>query len=472
LRLSHRSRRRRAALLAVALAVTATTAGAATHGQPLQSAQVDVSNLPGPQTNATIVVDPTNPDVLLAGSNSFLEDTQRIYSSTDGGSTWETTITVRPPADVETACPSDPGVAIDLTGRQYYSFDVATPCNAQGTSRVYVLARSGSKAAWSAPVLVAPLGRARFDDKPAIAVDTSPGSPHRNRVYVAWTRVARNTSSNIVLSSSDDGGLTWSAPVNVTRKSGDDFTYAAVALARNGAVYVAWTDESHYEIRITRSTDGGRHFGPAQRAAAFETIPIPHCGIGIVVPAEPRSCIQANPVVTVDTSADRYAGRVYVSYTGTNFTGDEGAALTTFDSRLRPLAGDPLTGDHRLVAPTPAPTRSDEFWSESALDRSDGALWMCFYDTSGDPKARKARFTCTASRDGGRSWSRPVHAASVFSDETQKGAAYEYGFYQGLAVAHGIAHPIWTDTRRLRTLGEEIYTARLAEADLPAPVKR
>ena len=139
---------------------------------------------------------------------------------------------------------------------------------------------------------------------------------------------------------------------------------------------------------------------------------------------------------------------------------------------MRPLAGYPLTGNHRLVAPTPAPTRSDEFWAQSALDRSSGALWICFYDTSGDPKARKARYTCTVSRDGGRSWSRTVHAASVFSDETQKGAAYEYGYYQGLAAAHGIAHPIWTDTRRLHTLDEEIYTTRLTEADVPAPARR
>jgi hypothetical protein len=459
-------------IAALTLLALGATAARALRAPSLRSPQVDVSNLAGPQTNATVTLDPRNPEVLLAGSNSFLEGTQRIYSSTDGGSTWQTTITVRPPADNETACPSDPAVAIDLTGRQYYSYDVATPCNAQGTSRVYVLARSGPKAAWSAPVLVASLGGARFDDKPTIAVDASPVSPHRNRVYVAWTRVARNTSSNIVLSSSDDGGRTWSSPVNVTRKSGDDFTYASVAVARNGSVYVAWTDESHYEIRITRSTDGGRHFGPAQRAAAFETIPIPHCGIGIVVPAEPRSCIQANPVVAVDTSAGRYAGRVYVSYTGTNFTGDEGAALTTFDSRLRPLAGYPLRGIHRLVAPTPAPTRADEFWAQSAIDRSNGALWLCFYDTLGDRTGKKARYTCTVSRDGGLSWSRTVPAASVYSDETQKGAAYEYGFYQGLAAAGGIAHPIWTDTRRLKTLGEEIYTTRLAEADQPAPVRR
>jgi len=439
---------------------------------PQPGAQVDVSDLPGPQTNATIAVDPSNPDVLLAGSNSLLEGTQRVYSSTDGGATWQSSTTIRPAADIAESCPSDPGVAIDLTGRQYYSYDLATPCNAQGTSRVYVLTRVGPTGPWSAPILVAPLGRARFDDKPAIAVDDSLASPHRNRVYLAWTRVARNTSSNIVLSSSDDGGLSWSPPVNVTRQSGDDFTYATVAVARNGTVYVGWTDESHYELRITRSTDGGRHFGPAQLAAAFETIPIPHCGIGIVVPAEPRSCIQADPTIVVDTSSGRFAGRVYVSYTGTNFTGDEGAALTTFDSRLRPLAGYPLTRDHRLVAPTPAPTRSDEFWVQSALDRSDGALWMCFYDTSGDPTAKKAKYTCTVSRDGGSSWSRPVPAATVFSNETQKGASYEYGYYQGLVAADGIAHPIWTDTRKLTTLGEEIYTTRLAEATMPAPARR
>jgi hypothetical protein len=320
-------------------------------------------------------------------------------------------------------------------------------------------------------VLVARLGSARFDDKPAIAVDASSASPHKNRVYVAWTRVARNTSSRVVLSSSDDGGLTWSAPVNVNRTTGD-LTYASLAVARNGTLYVVWTDQSHYQLRIVRSTDGGRHFGPERLAAAFETITIPHCGIGIVVPAEPRSCIQANPTVTVDTSGGRYRGRVYVSYTGTNFTGDEGAALTTFDSRLNLLAGYPRAGVHRLVAPTPAPTRADQFWVQSAIDRSDGTLWMCFYDTSGDPKAKKVKYTCTASRDGGRSWSRRIQAASVFSDETQKGAAYEYGYYQGLAASHGVAHPIWTDTRRLATLNEEIYTTRLTEADVSGAVRR
>jgi hypothetical protein len=453
-------------IAALVLLLGGTVAQAVVRAPPLRSAEVDVSNLPGPQTNATIAVDPTNPSVLLGGSNDVLHGTQLIYSSTDGGATWKSAITIRPADDIAAACPSDPGVAIDLAGRQYYSYDVATPCSSQGSSRIYVLTRAGPTASWSKPILVARLGSARFDDKPGIAVDVSPVSPHRNRVYVAWTRVARNTSSRIVLSHSDDGGATWSAPVALSPNDGHDVTYASVATARNGTVYVAWTDETTYSVRLVRSTDGGRTFGAQHVAAAFTIVPIPYCGIGIVVPAEPRSCIQADPTVLVDTSGGRYSGRVYVSYTGTNFTGDEGAALSTFDNALRPVAGYPATHQHRLIAPTSR--RTDQFWVQSALDRSDGALWMCFYDTSGDPTLKKVRYSCTVSRNGGQTWSRTVRAASVFSDETQKGAAFEYGFYQGVAASQGIAHPIWTDTRRLATLNEEIYTARLSERAMPA----
>ena len=128
-----------------------------------------------------------------------------------------------------------------------------------------------------------------------------------------------------------------------------------------------------------------------------------------------------------------------------------------------------ILGQHRQI---PAPTRSDEFWAQSAVDRSNGAVWMCFYDTAGDRAARRARYTCTVSRDGGQRWSRTVRAASLFSDETQKGASYEYGYYQGLAVTGGVAHPIWTDTRKLATLKEESYTSHLTGADMPAPGRR
>ena len=80
-------------------------------------------------------------------------------------------------------------------------------------------------------------------------------------------------------------------------------------------------------------------------------------------------------------------------------------------------------------------------------------------------------YSCTASWDGAATWATPVAAASVASDETQPGAAKGergrlYGDYEGLAAAGGVAHPIWTDSRKLQTLQEEIYTARLTASDL------
>lgn len=444
------------------LAAAAATAGAA--GGP----EVDVSMLEGPQVNATIAVDPRNDRVLLAGSNSLLEGTERSYSSTDGGSTWATATTFPAPQSLHAACASDPGVAIDRLGRQYFSYVRAAPCSSQGIYRVYLVTRPGPDAPWSTPIIVAPLGAARLDDKPTIAVDNSPASPHRNRVYLAWSRLSRITAFSIVISHSDNGGRSWSRPVTVSR-AGMENTYASVATSRNGAVYVAWTDMTNFGLKIARSTDGGAHFGPGRGAASFVIVTIPHCGIGIVIPAEPRSCVQANPIVTVDTSGGRYSGRVYVSYTGTDFEGGKGASLTTFTADLRPLSGFPLTHRHQLVAPSPPKRRGDQFWAQSAVDQSNGTLWMCFYDTLGDLSRKTAHYACTLSKDGGKSWAPVARAASVASDETQKGASYQYGYYQGLAVANGVAHPIWTDTRQLSTLGEEIYVTALAESDLKPP---
>jgi len=155
---------------------------------------------------------------------------------------------------------------------------------------------------------------------------------------------------------------------------------------------------------------------------------------------------------------------VYVSYTGTAFVGDAGASLTTFDSRLKPIAGYPLLSHHRVVVRAPGGKTSDQFWAQSAVDQSNGTLWLCFYDTAGDRGRTKVYYTCSFSRNGGRTWARPLRAASAPSDETQPGA-HQYGYYQGLAAADGVAHPIWTDTRDLVDLDEEIYTARLTPGD-------
>ncbi|MGH3084294.1 MAG: hypothetical protein ACRDNP_09600, partial [Gaiellaceae bacterium] len=105
----------RAALLGV-LALSLTAGAAASD-----SDNVNVSRLPELQTGATIAIDPTDGNTLLAGSNSIEEGAMRIYSSMDGGQTWSTVRAHPPPSKALASCSSDPGVAIDAKGRQYYS---------------------------------------------------------------------------------------------------------------------------------------------------------------------------------------------------------------------------------------------------------------------------------------------------------------------------------------------------------------
>jgi hypothetical protein len=330
---------------------------------------------------------------------------------------------------------------------------------------VFVVVRAGPHAEWSRPIRVAALGRARLDDKPAIALDTSPASPFRGRVYLAWTRIARNIVFSIVLSHSDDGGRTWSRPVKV--RAGRELTYANLAVSRKGTVYVAWDDVGEFGLWMARSTDGGRRFRDHRKVASFVAVTIPHCGAGIVIPAQPRTCVNSNPIVSVDTSRGRYSGRVYVSYARTEFRGRQAAHIAGFDHRLRRIRPDPETGEGRPVAPRSAARGADQFWAQSAVDPGNGTVWVCFYDTLGDRARKRAFYSCTISRDGGQSWQPPVQAASVASDETQTGATGHYGYQQGLTVANGVAHPIWVDTRDLSAMREEVYTTALAEAEFP-----
>jgi hypothetical protein len=97
------------------------------------------------------------------------------------------------------------------------------------------------------------------------------------------------------------------------------------------------------------------------------------------------------------------------------------------------------------------------------VDPRTGRLWVCYYGTGSGRRRRQATYTCTASADGGSTWAPPRAAATESSNETVPLAnrGNGYGDYEGLAVLEGVAHPIWTDSRALRTLGEEIFTTTL-----------
>jgi hypothetical protein len=448
-----------------ALLAAAVLATPGLGGSNRDRVQVDVSKLPGTQSETTITVDPTNPATLLAGSNDHRSLQVAAYSSTDGGSTWTGTRLPYPPdGDLS----GDPVVAIDREARQYFGYiSVVQTGGETHRSGLYVATRPGPAAPWSLPSRPVESDPGGFDDKPALAVDDSAASPHLNRVYVAWSRVVETAGSefgSVYLAHSDDAGVTWSAPVAVSDSSTFD-SYSTIDVARDGSVYVGFWNVFGLGVYLDVSHDGGETFGrdvlvdPIRgQSNCFST--------GISIPAQPVNCVRPNPVVSVDTSVGRFAGRVYVTYGDTGIRRNQ---QDVFVAAFSPVL-HPLFRRHRINLPD-GTVRSDQFWPASAVDPSTGILWSCFYDTHGDPRRRRAWFSCSRSRDGGIHWAAPVHAASAPSNERASGAdsthgtfKREYGDYQGLTVAAGVAHPIWTDTRRLRTLREEVYTTTLTGA--------
>jgi hypothetical protein len=463
--------------LAVLLALSAGAAGASFD-------EVNVSRLRGGQSEVAIAADPAHPGVLLAASNSIdfrsyalLGNLMRTYASADGGATWALGPGPKPtPYGGTKRCNAgDPAPAIDATGRQYLAF-LASACISADSlvgmdrefdvARLEVASRPNAASPWTV-AQVYPVRSARFDDKPSIAVDRSSASPHAGRVYAAWTRITPGGKSKpgkatIVLSHSDDGGTTWSRPVAVRDAVTKEASFSSIAVDASGTVFVAWMTVTHV-LLIDRSTDGGDTFGidvVADDAAG------PSAGVcdqpgSFGVPAQLKRCITSSPTVLVDSRAGA-PERVYLTFAAPDAAGlAQDVAIRAFDSSLVPLG--PVHTVHPLDA------KRDEFLPASAVDDA-GRVWVCFYDTAADPTRRTARYSCTASVDGGETWAPPHPVASVASDETRSPAlAFQYGDYEGIAVAGGVAHPIWTDSRDLPTRLEEIYTTTLTPADLQLP---
>jgi hypothetical protein len=432
----------------------------------------DVSKARAPQSEVAVALEPGRETVAVAGSNDLGSLRMRVYASVDGGSRWRSSLLPLPAASL--CATSDPAVAIDRTGRQLYAF-LGVYCRGGRTvdARVFVTSRAGPRARWRVPLLaVRQKARTLLDDRPSITVDDGVESPHRGRLYLGWTRfsvagpaVFEDPDATAVdflevsalVSHSDDGGRHWSKPV-VLSHQGDPFE-VRLATARDGTAYVSWRDARSDAVFVSSSPDG-RVFRSAKLVAPAVVRAERSCHtFRARIPAQPKRCVSPNPTIAVDASTGPRSGRVYVVWGSTSLNGSQDVYVAAFDPDLRPVLG---VGHLKQVNPPEGFPGPDQFLPTAALDQRTGDLWACYYQTVGSP-LRRSRFTCTTSEDGGKSWLPPLAATTVLSDETHRPAnvANGYGDYEGVAAADGRALAVWTDGRRLKRLGEEIYAARL-----------
>jgi hypothetical protein len=455
---SRRRARRRLALEAVAvLGLTAAALGAIYFftaekvASPWRAAATHVQNIsraPGLQTEVSVAVNPANPRILVAASNETLEPEIRVYSSTNSGSTWRSER--GPLLNPDTCAWGDPAVAIAPSGRQYVAYTEKSICS-QGpdlTPYLVVASRPGPGEPWLVRRITKPAVRFGFDDKPAVTVARD------GRVYAAWSRLLGRKYQTTVISSSRDGGKTWTPPKPVDPRLVQP-QLVSLAAGKGQNLYIAGVDGRG--IWVGRSTDGGVRFRVHRAVAPLPGNRAATCIVfgKFVIPQQAVRCLGPNP--SIATTGDR----VYVTYATVGADESQDVATAVFNPALDPVYRGRVG---------PVKKKTDQFWPISAVDPRTGVLWACYYDTAGDQARKSAWFSCTTSRDG-RRWTTPVRASRSSANAgvlwqdaliSGYGDSGGYGGYPGLAVSDGVAHPLWIDTRSLGGNQEEVFGGTLS----------
>ena len=410
---------------------------------------VDASHECGSQSETSIAINPANTRNVIAGSNEIQRLPMRAMFSTDGGATFTGVDLPLPPPRTNNGFDfgSDPAVAFDSQGNAYYAYIIvffSTGGSINGTEMAVAHSSDGG-ATWSATFFAPQTGVGQFNDKPMITVDTS--AAHHDRVYVAWDNATGNSSSvkngnNVVLSFSDDGAQSFSAPVSVsgnfTGKTGG--IGADPYVTANGNVHVAWEDYAHLVIADAVSTDGGSTFSA------------PHV-ISLVGAFQFNVGAQASRGALVYPACGSFGTALYCSY----MNGSD-AAANVFVAKS--------TDGGSNWASKQMPAGGDQFNQWLAVDPSNGSINVAYYDTA-THGATATRYTLARSTNGGKSYTAsPI--ANAPTDESccapSVNLGNQYGDYEGIAAFGGTVRPVWTDRRQAVIdlgLREEVFTAAL-----------
>jgi hypothetical protein len=177
-------------------------------------------------------------------------------TSTDGGTTWThgflPGLTTGEGSGPYSAA-SDPAVAYDA---KHGIWMIASLPLASAQTPAVVVNRSTDGMTWQNPVSVD--ATAPSSDKNWIVCDSTANSPFYGNCYVEWDNP--NNFDQIMMSTSTDGGLTWSAPLTTA-----DFAegLGGQPLPQpNGTVVVPIWSTSTSSISAFSSSDGGASWGP------------------------------------------------------------------------------------------------------------------------------------------------------------------------------------------------------------------
>jgi hypothetical protein len=293
---------------------------------------------------------------------------------------------------------------------------------------------------WTSGFMPPPVtGGASTSGDPSIAVDR-----HGNFHFAQMA--GSGAGFGIYANKSTDGGRTWSAAVPVQVDTAADKEWIAVgpdpAVKSRDNVYVTWTSfRNACELRFGRSTDGGATF-------TAKTIFVPTANAN---PTFPQDCLQFSNVVV-----DSIRGTIYIPFLRFSnadqdfiqmMISDDAGETFRFATFNVPGAPGPTlypvtqpghltscsTNNVRLTIHTAASSGTGQFGLPRFIEASrlvlqpstaarNGVVYIAWNNSTsnvyGDPNSG-SNILFIRSDDGGSTWSGPVIANPIMTNDTQ-----------------------------------------------------
>jgi len=286
-------------------------------------------------------------------------------------------------------------------------------------------------------------------DKPWVAIH-----PRKGNMIVTWTQFDKYGStdtscqSNIMFSTSTNGGKKWSDAVQLNQLPGDcidsdNTTEGAVpTINLDGKIFVVWSYAGN--IYLDRSYDDGKMW-------LRNDIPITsqEGGWDMKIPGLGRC--NGMPIIKVDNSTSKFHGALYVVWA------DQGNGENDTDIWFMRSTnnGDNWTSPVRI---NKEETNTHQFLPWIAIDQSTGYLYVVYYDRR-DYDDNRTDVYLAYSSDGGYSFDEVKISESPFIPTEDK----FFGDYTNIAAHNGIITPIWA---RMDDGKTSIWTAIIKQEDL------
>jgi hypothetical protein len=332
---------------------------------------------------------------------------------------------------------SDPAVTYDAAHHKWLI--VSLTVNNAGTG--VDVSSSPNGLSWAHPVVVA---RPGFLDKTWISCDDSSSSPFFGHCYAEWD--IAGSSDAVEMSTSTDGGQTWSRPTHPPRAIG---LGAEPVVQPNGTVIAPFLADSG-SIEAYRSTDGGKSWSSPVVIARASAHPAP-------------GGLRAGPLPSVAVDG---GGRVFVTWDSCL----KEKACSTNDAVLSTSTNGTTWSTPVRVPVGAVGTSADVVIPGIGVDRStqgsSAHVGIVFYKFS---QVKCTIATCRlsvgfiSSANGGATWSAPaaLSAPMLLTQIARSQNGRMVGDYFATAFAGGRAFPIFavgTKPPAGQAFNEAMYT--------------